>query len=46
MLSITQRHAQAVINKFVDILKNDEKGVYTEDDFEIVGGNDGKFLIS
>ncbi|POG75554.1 hypothetical protein GLOIN_2v951814 [Rhizophagus irregularis DAOM 181602=DAOM 197198] len=39
MLSITQRHAQAVINKFVDILKNDEKGVYTEDDFEIVGGN-------
>ncbi|RGB30866.1 mediator complex subunit MED14-domain-containing protein [Rhizophagus diaphanus] len=39
MLSVTQRHAQAVINKFVDILKNDEKGFYTEDDFEIVGGN-------
>ncbi|GBC05308.1 hypothetical protein RclHR1_06170012 [Rhizophagus clarus] len=39
MLSVTQRHAQAVINKFVDILKNDEKGVYTEDDFEIVGGS-------
>jgi hypothetical protein len=46
MLSITQRHAQAVINKFVDILKNDEKGVYTEDDFEIVGGNNGELLIS
>ena len=40
MLFITQRHAQAVIDKFVEILKND-KGVYTETDFEIVGGNNG-----
>ena len=43
MLSVTQRHAQAVINKFVNILKNDS--VYTVNDFEIVGGNNGKFLI-
>ncbi|RIA96516.1 mediator complex subunit MED14-domain-containing protein [Glomus cerebriforme] len=38
MLSITQRHAQAVVDKFVEILKN-EKGVYTENNFEIVSGN-------
>ncbi|CAG8506341.1 11871_t:CDS:10 [Funneliformis mosseae] len=39
MLFITQQHAESIIDKFVEILKNDEAGVYTEDDFEIVNEN-------
>ncbi|CAI2180486.1 8089_t:CDS:10 [Funneliformis geosporum] len=39
MLSITQQHACSIIDKFVEILKNDEAGVYTENDFEIVNEN-------
>ncbi len=45
MLFITQRHAETIIDKFVEILKNDEKGVYNENDFEIVNENNGKFSV-